>query len=112
MSTRKRQRADVDSEATIVPSSGEPQNHPPKKARKETNASARRSLFVRSLPAIATSEALTELFSENYPLKHATVVLTLQPNSQRAMDSLPSQMQKTPSVLWMNLTGKTSWGVG
>jgi nucleolar protein 4 len=46
-----------------------------KKPRKETNASARRSLFVRSLPATATSSALTELFSQNYPLKHATVVL-------------------------------------
>ncbi|KAM3073448.1 RNA recognition motif-containing protein [Clarireedia jacksonii] len=50
-------------------------DHTPKKARKETNASARRSLFVRSLPATATTSALTELFSENYPLKHATVVL-------------------------------------
>jgi nucleolar protein 4 len=48
---------------------------PSKKARKETNASARRSLFVRSLPAVATTEALTELFSESYPLKHATVVI-------------------------------------
>jgi nucleolar protein 4 len=51
------------------------QDYPSKKARKETNAGARRTLFVRSLPAIATSEALTKLFSESYPLKHATVVL-------------------------------------
>lgn len=51
------------------------QDPPTKKARKETNASAQRTLFVRSLPAVATSEALTELFSESYPLKHATVVL-------------------------------------
>ncbi len=34
----------------------------------------RRSLFVRSLPANATSESLTELFSESYPVKHATAV--------------------------------------
>jgi len=35
----------------------------------------RRSLFVRSLPATATSESLTELFSEAYPIKHATAVI-------------------------------------
>lgn len=50
-------------------------DNPAKKPRKETNASARRSLFVRSLPATATTSALTELFSQNYPLKHATVVI-------------------------------------
>ena len=35
----------------------------------------RRSLFVRSLPANITSETLTELFSESYPIKHATAVI-------------------------------------
>lgn len=75
MSARKRQRSDGAFEATIDIEGGGAQSHPPKKARKETNASARRSLFVRSLPAIATSEALTELFSQSYPLKHATVVI-------------------------------------
>lgn len=75
MSERKRQRPDDDSLAPIEISSNGSQIHPPKRVRKETNASAGRSLFVRSLPAIATSEALTELFSQSYPLKHATVVL-------------------------------------
>ncbi|KAI8240439.1 putative RNA-binding protein [Colletotrichum sp. SAR 10_77] len=42
-----------------------------KKARVEAN----RSLFVRSLPANATSESLTDFFSEHFPVKHATVVL-------------------------------------
>ncbi|GJC95426.1 RNA recognition domain-containing protein [Colletotrichum higginsianum] len=42
-----------------------------KKARTEAN----RSLFVRSLPATATSESLTDFFSEHFPVKHATVVL-------------------------------------
>ncbi|OLN81585.1 putative RNA-binding protein C4F6.14 [Colletotrichum chlorophyti] len=42
-----------------------------KKARVEAN----RSLFVRSLPPNATSESLTEFFSEHFPIKHATVVL-------------------------------------
>lgn len=49
--------------------------HPQKKFRKETNINAHRTLFVRSLPATITSDQLTEFFSENYPLKHATVVL-------------------------------------
>ncbi|GAB7361031.1 hypothetical protein MBLNU230_g1072t1 [Neophaeotheca triangularis] len=34
----------------------------------------KRSLFVRSLPQSATSQSLTELFSESFPIKHATVV--------------------------------------
>lgn len=75
MSERKRQRSDEDNEPLENPQADTPQTHPPKKARKETNAGARRSLFVRSLPAVATSEKLTELFSQSYPLKHATVVL-------------------------------------
>lgn len=36
---------------------------------------SRRSLFVRSLPATATSGSLTELFSQSYPVKHATAVI-------------------------------------
>jgi len=35
----------------------------------------RRSLFIRSLPATTTSELLTELFSESYPIKHATAII-------------------------------------
>ena len=35
----------------------------------------RRSLFVRSLPLNATSESLTNFFSQSFPLKHATVVV-------------------------------------
>lgn len=64
-----------DDDVAIEAVSEETQGHTSKKLRKETNASARRSLFVRSLPATATTSALTELFSDNYPLKHATVVL-------------------------------------
>lgn len=71
----KRQRSSDDGDAADPVSTEETQDYPSKKARKETNAGARRTLFVRSLPAIATSEALTKLFSESYPLKHATVVL-------------------------------------
>lgn len=38
----------------------------------------RRTLFVRSLPASATNESLTEYFSQSYVLKHATVVVDPQ----------------------------------
>lgn len=72
----KRQRSSQDHED--APENGASENdqtQPSKRARKETNASAGRSLFVRSLPATATSDKLTELFSQNYPLKHATVVI-------------------------------------
>ncbi|KAK4692735.1 nucleolar protein 4, partial [Lecanoromycetidae sp. Uapishka_2] len=34
-----------------------------------------RSLYVRGLPETATSETLTDFFSQSYPLKHATVVV-------------------------------------
>ena len=71
----KRQRALEEDDSAIQAVSNNEQAPPSKKARKETNASARRSLFVRSLPAVATTEALTELFSQSYPLKHATVVI-------------------------------------
>ena len=68
---RKRQASEDEAEAA----SHSDNDAPNKKPRKETNASARRSLFVRSLPSTVTSEALTKLFSDTYPLKHATVVL-------------------------------------
>lgn len=38
-------------------------------------ARPRKTLFVRSLPASATTESLTEYFSQSYVIKHATVVL-------------------------------------
>lgn len=44
--------------------------HPSKRSRTEKS----RSLFVRSLPAAATQETLTEFFSQHYPVKHAMVV--------------------------------------
>nr|POE47358.1 putative rna-binding protein c4f6.14 [Quercus suber] len=39
-----------------------------------TKPDQRRSLFIRALPPTATTETLTELFSESYPIKHATAV--------------------------------------
>lgn len=77
MMSRKRQRTSEEDGQSIqsVASPELMSNGPVKRARKETNASAKRSLFVRSLPSTVTSEALTELFSQSYPLKHATVVI-------------------------------------
>ncbi len=41
----------------------------------QTKQQKGRSLFVRSLPQTATSESLTDFFSQSFPLKHATVVI-------------------------------------
>ncbi|GIJ82449.1 RNA recognition motif-containing protein [Aspergillus pseudoviridinutans] len=40
----------------------------------EVSAQPRRTLFVRSLPTSATTESLTEYFSQSYVIKHAIVV--------------------------------------
>ena len=48
-----------------------PTTEPPKKQGSQDP----RSLFIRSLPSTATTESLTQFFSQSYPLKHATVVL-------------------------------------
>ena len=71
---RKSEHSPQGENATIATGNLENDDHVSKKPRKET-ASAKRSLFVRSLPAAATTEALTELFSQHYPLKHATAVI-------------------------------------
>ena len=42
---------------------------------KATDEQHKRSLFVRSLPPSATSESLTALFSDSYPVKHAVAIL-------------------------------------
>lgn len=59
---RQEENSDAKSATSTAP--------PNKKARVEE----RRSIFVRSLPTSATSEKLTEFFSEHFPVKHATVV--------------------------------------
>lgn len=58
------QTAETRMEATTSKPSGAP-------ALKQPN----KTLFVRSLPASATTEKLTEFFSESYVIKHATVVV-------------------------------------
>ncbi|KAI9924010.1 hypothetical protein ASPWEDRAFT_34744 [Aspergillus wentii DTO 134E9] len=46
----------------------------PKKQTPGEDQTQRRTLFVRSLPASATTESLAEYFSQSYVLKHALVV--------------------------------------
>lgn len=69
---RKKQKLENGSVAAVEAGgqAGTPRKEAPGKAEQQ-----RRSLFVRGLPATATTESLTELFSESYPVKHATAVI-------------------------------------
>lgn len=69
---RREAEADLEHQTAAAAATVENQDgRPSKKSRVEE----RRSLFVRSLPPAATSESLTEYFSQHYPVKHATVVV-------------------------------------
>ncbi len=74
--SRKRQRLSDNGEtaSTAMPEDGiEDTANAATPSRKRINLEGR-SLFVRSLPSTATTQALTDYFSQSYPLKHATVV--------------------------------------
>lgn len=49
-------------------------NHDSKNPEKAADEQHKRSLFVRSLPPSSTSESLTALFSDSYPVKHAVAI--------------------------------------
>lgn len=68
---KRRREAEADLEQQTTSAVATQDGPPSKKSRTEE----RRSLFVRSLPLTATSESLTEYFSQHYPVKHATVVV-------------------------------------
>lgn len=68
---KRRREAEADLEQQTATPIATQDGPPSKKSRTEE----RRSLFVRSLPPTATSESLTEYFSQHYPVKHATVVV-------------------------------------
>ena len=80
MSRLKRQRLTVDG-ADSVTAIGNNGTEDAEQVLQETGQTAQRkaeqqrSLFVRSLPPSTTTQSLTAMFSESYPLKHATVVL-------------------------------------
>ena len=73
---RKKQKLETGEAVAVVESKDVPDGN--QKAPEDAGGKAekqRRSLFVRGLPATTTSESLTELFSESYPVKHATAVI-------------------------------------
>jgi nucleolar protein 4 len=75
---------------------------------KRSKVDGSRSLFVRSLPADATSESLTEFFSQHYPVKHATVVVDRATKSSRGFgfvtladpDDAEEAREKLDNDLW------------
>ncbi|TEA19346.1 putative RNA-binding protein [Colletotrichum sidae] len=107
----KRSRAEEDEHDALVAAAvaenlaGDAASEPkPKKARVEAN----RSLFVRSLPANATTESLTDFFSEHFPVKHATVVLDPKTKTSRGYgfvtltdaDDATEAKSKLNNILW------------
>ncbi|KAH7116158.1 hypothetical protein B0J11DRAFT_118918 [Dendryphion nanum] len=80
--SRKRQRLSEDGTAAITATTdAEQPSNPPEATTvddeqpRKNNLKQRRSLFVRSLAPSVTTENLSELFSESYPIKHALAVL-------------------------------------
>ncbi|EAS33175.3 ribosome biogenesis protein [Coccidioides immitis RS] len=77
METRKRRRlsdsTNLESEPQ-TPQDGQKSESPKGEAHSSSKKAHRRTLFVRSLPPSATTESLTEYFSQSYPIKHATAV--------------------------------------
>lgn len=78
---RKRQRTSDEGTAVVTTGGDEVSDvdnvptHDLDPRRRKKPSEQSRSLFVRSLPPNATTESLTEHFSQSYPLKHATVVI-------------------------------------
>lgn len=80
MSRLKRQRLTTDGRDKVTAQTDDASypdvGHRPENTRDEPIKQQQgRSLFVRSLPESATTESLTHLFSQNFPIRHATVVL-------------------------------------
>lgn len=80
MSRLKRQRLNIDGHAQVTATDDERSDRkPPVEGGMPVNHKIERqqgrSLFVRSLPATVTTETLTNLFSQSFPIKHATVVV-------------------------------------
>lgn len=81
-SNNDRKRPHTEAE-DIDPASFEDRDNGAVKSTKRARVEERRSLFVRSLPPGATSESLTDFFSEHYPVKHATVVVDQKTKESR-----------------------------
>ncbi|KAI5457877.1 hypothetical protein BGZ63DRAFT_71105 [Mariannaea sp. PMI_226] len=84
MSTAKNDRKRSRPEAEPVdPISFEDRDNGAVQSTKRARVEERRSLFVRSLPPGATSESLTDYFSEHFPVKHAIVVVDQKTKESR-----------------------------
>jgi nucleolar protein 4 len=80
MSRSKRQRLTADGHDKVTASSDEAVQFDANKLPERVDVQQPkeqhgRSLFVSALPVTATTESLTNLFSQSYPIKHATVVV-------------------------------------
>ncbi|KAF4992731.1 hypothetical protein FGRMN_6941 [Fusarium graminum] len=78
-----RKRSHTEAEALDPASFEDRDNGAVKSKVKRARTEDRRSLFVRSLPPGATSESLTDFFSQHYPVKHATVVVDQKTKESR-----------------------------
>lgn len=79
MSRLKRQRLSTDGRDSVTARTDEATyldvgQRPENTGDEPTKQQQGRSLFVRSLPENATTDSLTNLFSQNFPIRHATVV--------------------------------------
>ena len=79
MSRLKRQRLTTDGRDRVTARTDEAIHldvgeRPENTGDEPTKQQQGRSLFVRSLPESATTDSLTNLFSQNFPIRHATVV--------------------------------------
>lgn len=77
---KKKQRLSNGAVAEIAETTPENAASAPNEAKVDSEKDTKddqhkRSLFVRSLPPSATSESLTALFSDSYPVKHAVAIL-------------------------------------
>ncbi|OAL54480.1 hypothetical protein IQ07DRAFT_583770 [Pyrenochaeta sp. DS3sAY3a] len=70
---RKRQRLSIDGAEAVTATADSEQ--PSAKQSSAPKEAGRRQLFVRGLASAVTTEALTEYFSESFPIKTAVVVL-------------------------------------
>lgn len=71
---RKKQKVADGDVVAAVPNGLVPDHETDASANREDKPEQRKSLFVRSLPPTTTSQSLTDLFSDSYPIRHATAV--------------------------------------
>ncbi|KAG5929375.1 hypothetical protein E4U42_006115 [Claviceps africana] len=102
---RKRQRSETEENpALTVEDTGIETAKSTKKARLEE----RRSLFVRSLPAGISNEALADFFSQHFPVKHAVVVVDQNTKESKGYGFV-TLADADDAVAAKNTLDKTEW---